>query len=1088
MTEIADRSSARDVPPPEVAPHAAPGAALGARPEALPNPAASQARLTDYAALGERRQHTSQQTVTPERRAEIDAYVSSHARATEGDRRNTDQVGGTRVGEALLGRSDLGELTPEEREYMAQEAVGVWSRYGARENITEAVQAVQRDAAATRALAKALSEEAAAADFDAQDNPPVIASDTSGQTWQERRERAKAARAIASREDFVDHIRQTAFEADPLTAARAYEGREDILGREVMNMSPDVQRDVLVAVANRQINGEGADRLVSSMFVYAQSGDMEDPQNQRAFADALAMTAQPATHPTPTAERQIISNRLAAVLGEGGAHNLLLSKNVQPEVRGWALENVMGNGAWNADTLSDAWESDIVTAAFGEQTAAQYAARGTEGQLLTDDALLNTVGQAISERPSELPPEDETSAAREARLAAGLDHRYYGNDTRAATIARNIEELGGGGARVSVVPVSVTSNEFGVAAFNVFRVERADGSVGFVDDQGRKYDDFDDWTGNEELPQGQMTYPAGLEPGAALIDPKATRGVVDTNWERFGQVLDWAAVGVGVVAGAAIVVGTGGTAAILAAGAAGAYTAGTAGADLYEDHQRGLDVLDFSNPENRSRWLEVAAGTLSVGAIGSGIKVANAARNGAQVSQTLSRTAAGLAVAADTADAVAMGDQALQMVQNWDQMSNADRAMGMLNLAFWGGMGVASARAGGGDLRDAFSFTRLDNTFRTGTPYPMTEVSGLAPGEIRVAYNESGGRARDIRIETGGDVAPVDLARHTETARQIEAAGGMHDRLRAILGDEPPTMGTAPWEARLELQKIDAEARAIADELTRPDLSPDRVADLEARQRDLNRAINRQTERINDIGDAGRGWIGAPSRGTEQAEALGWADAPDGYAWVGGDDGQPVLFGNDGKIPVHEFDPIRGEFTERYRRGESGSLNPELNPPPGAANRAMGLEPNNRIEYDNGHAFETNAEGHVSRVEADLTDQPPWVRDSRSQAAYGNLGQPARDFDGGHLIARMFGGSPDRINVVPMDSTLNQRGPWRQLEQSWEARLDAGQSVQVEIDVTYPPGGGTVPQSFRVVETIDGVTGAPQTIWNTSNGQRPGAR
>ena len=696
---------------------------------------------------------------------------------------------------------------------------------------------------------------------------------------------AQAAERPAD-DGFGTHMLEHAAELDGIATLRAFEGQEARLGEAFPEMSDAGRQARLRAVADGDVMGDTADAFVTSAFVYATPSDLRNADTQRAMADALAATAYEGGDPRETARRNLAADRLAGVLAEGGGRELLLSEDIQPEVRAWALENVLSDARWNGEALSDGWGSDVVTTAFAEQTQAQYAARGSEGAELTGDALRNTVGQAIGERPDQLPPEDESTAARDARLAAGLDHGYYGDETRAAGLAKTIEDVGGEGASVSVVPVAVTSNDFGVAAFNVFRVERADGEVRFVDDQGLVYRDFDHWRSKNELPPGRTSYPEGLEPGADLVEPENTRRVVDTVGERLGQVLDYAAIGVGVVAGAAIIVGTGGTAAIIAAGAAGAYTAGRAGAEIYDDHQRGVDVLDFSNPENRAQWLEVAAGALSVGAIGSGLRVANAARQGVQVGTTLSRTAAGLAIAADTADALAMTDQAVSLAVNWSDMSNGDRAMGMLNIAFWGGMGVASARAGGGDLRDAFSFTRLDSTFRTGTPYPMQEVPGLQPGEMRVSYTEANGRAGDIVIETGpGPVDPAALARHTETARAMEASGGLRDRFNALIGGETPPVGSAAWEADLEIRKITAESQAIAAEQAAPGLTPARAAELEVRQHELAEAINREQVRLTNAAADPNGFGAAPRSLTDITNAYVTSGdisrgLPPGYASV----------------------------------------------------------------------------------------------------------------------------------------------------------------------------------------------------------------
>ncbi len=69
-----------------------------------------------------------------------------------------------------------------------------------------------------------------------------------------------------------------------------------------------------------------------------------------------------------------------------------------------------------------------------------------------------------------------------------------------------------------------------------------------------------------------------------------------------------------------------------------------------------------------------------------------------------------------------------------------------------------------------------------------------------------------------------------------------------------------------------------------------------------------------------------------------------------------------------------------------------------------------------------------------------------------------------------------------MDSTLNRRGEWRQMEQRWEALLRDGRDVRVEIDVIYPDGGGPVPERFEIIETIDGVRRRPRELWNTPDG------
>ncbi len=79
-----------------------------------------------------------------------------------------------------------------------------------------------------------------------------------------------------------------------------------------------------------------------------------------------------------------------------------------------------------------------------------------------------------------------------------------------------------------------------------------------------------------------------------------------------------------------------------------------------------------------------------------------------------------------------------------------------------------------------------------------------------------------------------------------------------------------------------------------------------------------------------------------------------------------------------------------------------------------------------------------------------------------------RGDEGGHLIAASLGGAGDRINIVPQAATLN-RGDWRSMEDEFRAALREGKTVNVSIEVAYPPNGGVRPSEFFVTAVIDGV-------------------
>ncbi len=69
-------------------------------------------------------------------------------------------------------------------------------------------------------------------------------------------------------------------------------------------------------------------------------------------------------------------------------------------------------------------------------------------------------------------------------------------------------------------------------------------------------------------------------------------------------------------------------------------------------------------------------------------------------------------------------------------------------------------------------------------------------------------------------------------------------------------------------------------------------------------------------------------------------------------------------------------------------------------------------------------------------------RNTYQQCKAGKCGNQGDE--GGHLIASIFGGPGERLNVVPMDGNLN-KGAWKQMENSWAKELKAGKRVDVKI-------------------------------------------
>ena len=141
---------------------------------------------------------------------------------------------------------------------------------------------------------------------------------------------------------------------------------------------------------------------------------------------------------------------------------------------------------------------------------------------------------------------------------------------------------------------------------------------------------------------------------------------------------------------------------------------------------------------------------------------------------------------------------------------------------------------------------------------------------------------------------------------------------------------------------------------------------------------------------------------------------------------------------------------------------------------------NSIYRFDNGFQYTTDAQKRVKEVSADLRIDP-WNRNAYQQRIAGGSCRQESDC-GGHLIASIFGGPGEAINLVPMDAKLNGAGgEWYKLEQQWKKTLQAGGKVQVKIQPIYS-GNSKRPESFVINQVINDVKLDSQTLKNTSTG------
>jgi filamentous hemagglutinin len=158
-------------------------------------------------------------------------------------------------------------------------------------------------------------------------------------------------------------------------------------------------------------------------------------------------------------------------------------------------------------------------------------------------------------------------------------------------------------------------------------------------------------------------------------------------------------------------------------------------------------------------------------------------------------------------------------------------------------------------------------------------------------------------------------------------------------------------------------------------------------------------------------------------------------------------------------------ITERAgaKGGWNGALNSEL-------------KPNSVYLLNNGHAYTTDTLGRVTKAEG-LLDVAKADRNNWQQAAAGHAGGDG--YDGGHLIATLFGGAGEKINLVPQLATVN-RGEFRVMEGEWARAVLEGKTVKVEVVPLYA-GANKTPTEIVARWWIDGVP-AQKRFPNNSGG------
>lgn len=122
----------------------------------------------------------------------------------------------------------------------------------------------------------------------------------------------------------------------------------------------------------------------------------------------------------------------------------------------------------------------------------------------------------------------------------------------------------------------------------------------------------------------------------------------------------------------------------------------------------------------------------------------------------------------------------------------------------------------------------------------------------------------------------------------------------------------------------------------------------------------------------------------------------------------------------------------------------------------------------NEYQYETDRHGRISHCEGRLR-----LEQGKTNTVHQKMagGEDRLDIDdGGHLIARRFGGSEKVDNIVPMNYHLN-RGEYKAMESEWAKLVEEGKTVDVEIDCKYGWSDSERPKVIRVRYIVSDETG-----------------
>lgn len=129
------------------------------------------------------------------------------------------------------------------------------------------------------------------------------------------------------------------------------------------------------------------------------------------------------------------------------------------------------------------------------------------------------------------------------------------------------------------------------------------------------------------------------------------------------------------------------------------------------------------------------------------------------------------------------------------------------------------------------------------------------------------------------------------------------------------------------------------------------------------------------------------------------------------------------------------------------------------------LLPNNEYTINENNTYKTDEQSRITSYDSKPKYTTEGSRDLTEQKEIGGDERKSDD-DGGHLVAKVLGGSEGKENLVPMRRTIN-RGDYKKMENEIAAACKENKDVSLHGDVEYN-GDSQRPSMIRTEYQIDG--------------------